>query len=453
MFIVISVSILWIALLAGIWLWIGRTLGRSTTSGRSTGLITCAGCALILPAVLLLAAPSTAQEAEIRQVTLEDAHRLFRQNNLELLIARARADEAVALIQDAAAYPNPSATVTHEPVSDGDVDYSESYFNLSQRIEWPGARAARIDAASQFAEVAAAELTSDSLRLSFDVSRVFTQAVAAVERVRVLREVTEYFRDADRAGQAMLEEGETSGYHLRRLRVERARYENRLSRALLAKEAARRRLELLILPEADPSVRLEPVPEPGQVPRDIALESVLDRALAQRAELASARAAIEAASARERLARRKKRPEPLVTAGYKRQSDGFNGLFLSLGAPIPVFDRNRGVVAAAEAQLYAAETRYMLVERSIAADVRRSFDTYNSLVGRDDLIATDLLADIDALLTAARTAYSEGEMTLVELLDAAEAYRDARISTLELTTDLRIAYYDLVRAAGGSISN
>ena len=53
------------------------------------------------------------------------------------------------------------------------------------------------------------------------------------------------------------------------------------------------------------------------------------------------------------------------------------------------------------------------------------------------------------LLEIARTAYGAGEMELVELLDGAGAYRDARIAALELRSELWLAYYELERAMGG----
>ena len=46
-------------------------------------------------------------------------------------------------------------------------------------------------------------------------------------------------------------------------------------------------------------------------------------------------------------------------------------------------------------------------------------------------------------------AYEEGEMELIELLDAAEALRAARLAETRLRADLWISYYDLERAVGG----
>ena len=58
---------------------------------------------------------------------------------------------------------------------------------------------------------------------------------------------------------------------------------------------------------------------------------------------------------------------------------------------------------------------------------------------------------MDELLRTARVSYDEGEMSLVELLDAAEAFRDARIMAIDLLADFQTSHYDLLRATGGGV--
>ena len=404
---------------------------------------------VLLGSVCLMTSAATAQPLDVRRVTLEEALDLFAQNSLELLLARSRSTEMAALAWQASAYPNPSAIITHEPLWKEGESYSETYLNLSQRLEWPGLRRARVGAARQLAEAAEAHLQADSLRLAYEVAKAYTEAAAAEERTVVLDAVTNLFRRADQSSQAMLVEGEVSGFSLRRLRVERARYENRFALSELDAQNARRRLTMLVLPDDD-NVLVAPAEGMQNAPSRLTLEAVLERARAHRAELRSARAEVASAQAGLRMVRQERVPEPTVTAGYKRQSDGFSGVFLGLAAPLPVFDRNRGAIEAQEARLYAAETRLLLAERQIENDVRRAYEMYTSLVERSGLIAGELLGEADALLQAARVGYAEGEMSLIELLDAAEAYRDARISTIDLQANLQVAYYDLLRASGGS---
>ena len=404
---------------------------------------------MLLGALTLLTPSAAAQDADVRRVTLEEALGLFARNNLELHLARSRAAETVALIREASAYPNPSAAVTHEPLREDGEASSETYFNLSQRVEWPGLRGARMEAAERLADAARADLQANSLRLAYEVAKTYAEAAAAEARAAVLEAVTALFRRADRSSQALLVEGEVSGFRLRRLRVERARYENRLAQAELEALDARQQLALLILPEGD-AAEVAPAEDVQDAPARLTLEAALERARTHRAELRSARAEVASAEAALRLARRERLPEPTVTAGYKRQSDGFSGVFLGLSTPLPVFDRNRGAIDARQARFQAAETRRILTERQVERDVRRAHAAYASLAERYELISGELLGEAGALLNAAQVGYDEGEMSLVELLDAAEAYRDARTSTIELQTDLQVTYYDLLRATGGT---
>lgn len=406
-----------------------------------------AGLLLIVSALLVL--PAQAQEAN-RQVTLKEALELFAQHNLALRVSQADAAAWVGLARQAAAHPNPAATFSHEPLFAGGDTYSETYVTLSQRIEWPGLRRARIDAAERLSAAARARVEADSLRLAFEVIRTYIEAASEEERQFVLREVTDVIRQAETSWTTQHDEGEVSGYDLRRMRVERARYENRLALAELDNQAARRRLALLIFPEGD-GTSLTPADRLDGTPGLLALDDLLSRAASGRPEVAAAQAEAEASQAAMVRARRERRPEPTLMAGFKRQSDGFQGAFLGATLGLPLFNRNIGQIEAEAARLRAAETRQILAMRQVENEVRQTYASYASLRTRTMLIQEDLLAETGDLLQIALTSYGEGEMTLVELLDAAAAHRDAQLTSIGLRAAFWTSYYDLLRAAGGPL--
>lgn len=136
----------------------------------------------------------------------------------------------------------------------------------------------------------------------------------------------------------------------------------------------------------------------------------------------------------------------------QRQQGGLYGPTIGLSLPLPVFDRNTGRIAAELARLAQAETRLALAERQVKADVRRAYETYASLARRVALVRGELLVGTEDLLATARVAYGEGALSLVELLDAADAYREARVVSTELLADYTAAYYDLLRSAGGTLT-
>ena len=197
--------------------------------------------AIVLVLAALAAPPSLAAQ-EAPGITLEEALRLFAVNNLDLRMARARAVEAAGLARQAAAFPNPTVAVTHEPLSVARRSYQESYLNVSQRVEVPGKRGARADAADHARTAAIAQLQADSTRLAFEVKRAFVEAALAAERAGVTERVTEVFRVASTSASTRHREGDVSLYDLRRIGLERARYENLEADAALSTGVAERAL-------------------------------------------------------------------------------------------------------------------------------------------------------------------------------------------------------------------
>jgi outer membrane protein, heavy metal efflux system len=401
---------------------------------------------LIVALALLVAAPARAQEP--RAITLAEALDLFSANSLGLGLARSEAAEAAAVARQAAAYPNPTVMGSHEPLSDGDRSYSETYLNLSQRLEWPRTRNARQDAAARTAAAAAARLAADSARLVFEVRRAYIEAARAEGTERLLVRVAEVFQEGDRSAEERYAAGDISLYDRRRIQVERARYETRLAEVALEAAAARRHLAMLV----DPTGRdfeLAPAEPLAGVPPAIAAERALELALARRGEVAAAEAALESARAAASVERRERIPDLTATGGYKAQSDGLTGAFLGLSLPLPLWDRRGGAVGAAQARVAAAEYRLALTRRQVENDVRHALETYASLARRAELFGSWAIDEVADLLEIARVAYLEGEMELIELLDAAEALREAQADEARLRADLWTGYYDVERAVGG----
>ncbi len=403
---------------------------------------------LLLVAALGFLPATVAAQEPTRRVSLEEALRLFAANNLELRLARYRRAEAAGLARQANAFPNPTATVTHEPLSRDGQSYSETYLTLSQRFELPGERRARAAAADRVLGAAEARVRADSARLGFAVKHAFVEAAVAEEHLAISERVTGVFRLGAQSAAVREAEGDISLYDLRRLLVERTRYENRLAEALLAVSAARRSLALLILVEAE-AAEVAPRDPLGVSPPEPALDGVLEGALSRRQEIVAARSEVEAAQAGVRLARAERIPDITATGGSKQQSDGFRGFFLGVSIPLSLFDRSAGAVEATEAQVRSAEERLVLTSRQVENDLRRTIEVYRSLRGRTEFLGEDSLDEDPDLLQIAQLAYDAGEMDLVQLLDAAEALWDARTARARLKADLWTAYYDLERAVGG----
>jgi cobalt-zinc-cadmium efflux system outer membrane protein len=376
----------------------------------------------------------------LREVSLQEALRLFGENNLSLRRLRADVREAEARIRRVRAYPNPQVRLTHEPLRDGGQSQSESYATLSQQLVW-GGRGSRREAARRTAAATRARAEADSARLALVVVETYVRAATAQRRWERVRAVTQVMRQVEASAQE-----KTAGYAARRLRLERARYEDRLAAVALEVQDARRQLALLIGPESAPSVAAGTLP--SGMPPGVREADAVRTALRRRPELRRWRETVEARLASAEAARREGWPGPTLTAGYKRQSDGFEGAFLGVSLPLPVFDRGRGAVQAQEAGIDAAQARTSLARREIRNDVRRAHSAYTSARRRTELLGGDLAGEAGALLRAARDGYASGETSLLTVLDAADAHRDAHARRLRLHRELWTRYVRLLHAMG-----
>ena len=408
------------------------------------------GLLLILASPLAAQVPAAAPDAQ--RILLSDALQQINSSNPNLRASAAEVEATRARITIAGTRLNPGLSLTRDQLSGQPDGYSETTIALTHTLEVGGQRSRRQDAATLALSAAEARLAAERARLIFEVQRAYVTAAAAEARANAIGETTEIFRTVDQSGQMRFAAGDISAFSRQRLEVERARYETRLADAELDLLEAGRELGLRVAPQAVSGgayallagEALETIPTGGVV-------STLAEGLSLvggRADVRAATLAVEAARARVALERSERVPDVTLTGGYKHQADGLHGPLLGVSIPIPVLDKNAGRVAEADALLTAAEAERSLAVLRAEADIRRTWENYTSIAARLDLLSEASLLASAAMLQTAQIAYGEGEMSLVELLDAAEAYDIAKETATRLRALLAIAHFDLLRAVG-----
>lgn len=382
-----------------------------------------------------------------RSLSIQEAIGQLADNNLILESARTRIVSLEAFIRQASVLSNPSLEVTHERLNLGMADLSETYLNFRQQLKWPGTRTARIQARSLEAEVARSIFRIEHHRLALEVAKTYVAAVAAEEYVRVLEEVTVIIRQAERSGSARVREGDLSGFDRRRLELERVRYEELLAERSLEVSRFQRNLAHLIEP-LDGQTRIGTAGMPEEIPSVLSLSEALAWGRERRPEVASLASELKASEARLQLSQKERLPDFTVSLGYKNQSDGFSGVFTGLSLPLTFFDRRRGEIEARHAQVTDAGIRRAQSLREIETYIRNTHETLLSRSNRLTEFQKSISEDLSKLLESARLSYELGEISLLELIDAASAYRDARIMVVDLQAACWTAYFELQRAMG-----
>jgi len=403
--------------------------------------------------------PAHARSQTPNELSLEQARTLARAASPDLIAAQAAVDAARGRELQAGAVENPNLTYSTERTSGAGQSNSQQIAGLEQRLEIGGQRGARRSASISRRRAAEARLAGARALVDFEVARAYAQVIATERRARLAQQASAAFSEAGRVSARRLAAGDISGYADRRLSLEAARYAALQAEAALAGRSARIALSSLIVSPADSIVAATIILTdsiPATVPRlDLAMLSAA--ALRNRADYQSSMLEAEALSAEARLASLERIPSPVLSAGYKTEnsagiSEALNGYAAGLSFPIPLFDRRRGAIQAAEADDRRAAAETEAVRRRIAREVAEASDALAAVEEQRALLAPQLGAPAAAALRSAQVAYSEGEIPLLEWLDAVRAYHEAESAWSNLLAEFLIRRATLERVVASRLT-
>lgn len=405
--------------------------------------------ARVLPgavAALVGASGAAAQTAPAFGQLLREAQDAPRVAVLDADVARAR-----GLAEQARMRPNPSLVVYAENFA-GDLDRNardqqQTTFQLDQPIELGGRRAARIAAGE--AGIAAAQARSRDGRLLFatELARAYASVEIAARRIERAVDEVEEMTSVLGVARALVAAGKEA-----RLRQVQAETELNTLQAALETRRAQHTVALARLSAlagaATPFTgvaesllgRLDALPASGPV--DPMQATTVTLAEAER------EAAARAVAVQQRLA------IPIVTAQLGvRQLRVASGpaVVAGVSVPLPLFDRNRGNVAAARADLQAAEARATIARLDAAGNVRAA----RALVAAADAraaAARRTLSTAEEGYRLGTIAYRAGKSPLIELIAASRARGDARTLILDADAARLDARADLARLQGVTIT-
>lgn len=371
--------------------------------------------------------------------------RLAAERAPEIRIAMARAELATAAVGSEGLLPNPEIGWERQEAfapnaQAQDVLVARVPLDLSGR---PAARRAlaEVDAAFAHAEAGAARL--DAIAHVLDA---FYRAVATERRATLLEEAQTTLDEAARVMERRRAAGAASGYAASRLTLEAELARSRLTQARVDVRAAREALGALLdaadLPELAGDLE---VASPGAVGEWIARAGGRpDLEALTRAESAASRASSAADFAWV--------PRLSLEAGYNRQDGPVvgHGYAVGVGIEIPLFDHGQGERARAAAARSAVAELRAATERRASARIRGAHARLSALLAERERFASATAEAGELLLRAAERGYREGELSLLELLDARRAVLEG--ATRQLALDLAARRADVrLRTASGAL--
>jgi cobalt-zinc-cadmium efflux system outer membrane protein len=385
-----------------------------------------------------LSRPSSAQEWTETSVVQK-----FLEQSPYAREARARAAIAQAEAKGRSLYANPSFNYTREGAG------LTEFFQAEQTIPINGRLKLLRQAGDSAVRAIEAEAAFDIWQTRTALRLAFYRLLAAQERERVYSKGLKEIEDVIRVLRDREREGEGSKFD--RMRTERERAELLAELALVRAEMELERSRLVaFLP---PATEIATVG--GQIETSLGAlngTALVQRAMGARADFRAEQRRLEQFRLEERAADRLKIPEPVLNAGFKRadvgQNNIANGAVVGVTIPLPVFNKGQADVARYSAERERISARLQILTQRIRAAVEGTVRAFNVRVQSRDRYRQELADSGPELIKIATVAYQEGEIGILQLLDAYRSQRQAQLRMLDIQAAVKEAQIELERVVG-----
>lgn len=433
--------------------------------------------ACFISALLVVAMPYTrlssqsAQSSSAPVVTLRAVLDSVRLRSPMLDAARSRARVARGARTTASAFENPMLAyqVENAPfpggrpltglIAEHRTTASVPLAPLYQR----GARVAQADANVRAAD---AETRATGQRVALDAARAYYRTALAEIGADAADNLSRWLDSVVIYNRTRVQQGVTAEADLIRSEIERDRA--LADASIAAAELARARADLSIYLGEPTAMRgewrvavddrpLVMVAVAGAGSSVANLDIATD--VRSRPDVTAARERLAAATAATALEQRMRLRDLGATFGVK-QSGGVNSMLAGVSVPLPLFDQNRGALSGARAARDAAGFELVAQERSARAQLLGAHDAALLLTARATMLtARDstgrgarYLARTDDARAIALGAYREGAVSLLQVLDAARAWGEARLSYYRALYAQHEAVLALIAARGDDVA-
>jgi cobalt-zinc-cadmium efflux system outer membrane protein len=337
------------------------------------------------------------------------------------------------------AFPNPSVLYSRE--SAGFTEFLQG----EQLLPIFGTRSALSRAGVAATAVAEAERDARLWRLRADATAAVARLMAEQTRLEAAQR---HARDVERLIEILrTREREGEGSRFDRLRAEEELRDARLLVIAAHVDIAAASAALAgMLPADVPLGRITRTESNQEAV--VSAEALLTRAASSRAELRALQLAVDRAAGEGEVGKRSRLPAPTVFGGLKRadaDAGRERGGIFGVSVSLPLFDNGNRDVARWTAEAVRVEAERASIEREIRAEVARASEV---LALRQAAVTADGDAAGEELMQIAEVAYREGEVGILELLDAVRTAARARMRRIDLRFEHRLAQIAVERAVG-----
>jgi outer membrane protein TolC len=413
---------------------------RNTARVRSGFLLLAAGAAFLARSSdAQIAAPASPEG-----VTLREVFDSVRSSSPLLGAAKARVRAAQGDISSARTWRNPLLSVESQRMTE-QGSQRETMTTAMLPLEPLYQRGPRIRRAQALLRATRADVLTQRQQLALEASDAFYEAALAQVNVAATRSLAQWFDTVVTYNSVRVREGVAAEADLIRSELERDHVLNEL--AMAESDLARAQADLQAFVGGNSNAAAFQV-HVDSLPLDSAIIASADRR--SRPEVEAARERLVASEAATASERRMLLRELGAMVGTMN-SGGSSSLVAGFMLPFPLLDQNRGSITATRAERDAAQFELEQEKRNADADffgAERAARILSQRVAGFGTGRVGYLARAEDARRIALGAYREGGTSLLQVIDAARAWREARSSYFETLFAQHRAVIQLLVAEG-----
>jgi len=387
--------------------------------------------------------------AQSNTISLEEAVEMFKENSLQLELAKLEELRKKGEAVQYKSYFNPEVKILHEQLNRGTLDYEETTYQISQPLELLGQPFLRNRSASMFSEAAELEFAFDQQLLTRQLKSLYAEYWFLANKLEIYDDALLVINNVFEAAESRQSEGTFSGIQVQRFSIEQNRYLRLRNEVELNMQETKNELVSMILHSDSGEGDLTIEDSLSVTPLQSDQSSFVEAALSSRPDIQAMDQRSEASNLQLKVERRERFPDLNVDFGYKTQSDGLDGFIIGGSVKLPIFNRNKGNITTAEASLRIMETSRQLQRQTIQNQVDAAYQRVQSTYEQWEAMQQQPVTR--SMLETVKSAYAEGRYSLIELLDATKTYVDGQSMYYQTIAEYNQALFNLEAMTSGSL--
>jgi len=373
-------------------------------------------------------------------LSADDAVVVSLQSNAQLKADLAALGIAEADLLEAGLYRNPKLDML---VPIGAKPF-ELLISMPLEIFWQRSR--RIIASQADLDRLAQSLIQNGLNVARDARLAHSDLLQAEGRAKLAQESLTLRLRIQQLTEARLRSGDISELETIPARADAAAAKELAAQTEAEVITAKEKLRFILghsITRSNLQVKSDPV-ESSAPPT---LETLLEKAMASRPELRAMELTIATAAKKAKWERSRL---TLLSAMLSSKEVGANGVLTGPGISVelPIFHRNNGMIARAEAEVAAASLQYLALKQRVAFEVAEARSQWVQASDALRKLREDLKPTLDRAAALMQEQYTRGEVSYLNVLEQTRPLADLRIREVDGEGAVRRAAAQLERSVG-----